>query len=364
MSSAIEPAKIRYLGPYKFRGQWRCQLINGERRTWMRPERTPERAQAVAERFIVELIAAQPLTILQGIERYGAYLKDHKGNKPASYEGTPLRLRCFFAKVLAMPLASLTPPRCAALYAELTAKPSTRTGKPLAVATHKAYLADARSFAKWAAEQKLIRMNPLNSVKPVGRANRRKLQLRHDEARQLSQLCLELAPNDDGALAVLVALLMGLRAGEVVTRTVRDLDDGGRILWIDDTGDWSPKTTAGRRRVEIPAVLQPLLLDRTRGKLPADLLFEGKRRARHDRGWVRKETARLCKLARLPIVCAHSLRGFHATAAIAAGASPHMVAAALGHESATITLTSYAAPGSAELASRRRAVASLLPIQH
>jgi len=346
MSDSADIPQIRYLGPYQFRGQWRCQLVNGDRRTWMSPEKSPERALAVAERFVLELTASQPLTIAEGIERYGAYLKQI-GNKPASYEGTPLRLRCFFAKVLGMPLSSLTPPRCAALYQDLTTKKSERTGKPLAVATHKAYLADARSFGTWAAEQKLIRSSPLANIKPIGRANTRKMQLRHNEARRLASICLELAPHDDGALAVLVALLMGLRAGEIVTRTVRDLDDNGRILWIDDIEEWSPKTAAARRPVEVPAPLLPLLMARTQDKRSGALVFQGKGGARHDRGWVRKETRRLCELAGVPVVCAHSLRGFHATAAVAAGASPHIVAAALGHESASITLTSYAAPGSA-----------------
>lgn len=352
--------KIRYLGPYQFRGQWRCQIVNGERRMWMTPEKTPERAILLAERFVAEVTASRPLTIEAAIQQYAEHLRQI-GNKPASYEGTPIRLRCFFGSVLHMSLGSLTAVRCASIYGGLRAQVSERTGRPLAVATHKAYLLDARSFATWAVEQRLLRLNPLANIKPVGRANSRKAQLRHNEARRLCEVCFRLAPTEDGPLAVLMALLMGLRAGEVVTRTVRDLDDDGRILWVDDVEGWSPKTAAARRRVEVPAPLLPLLLERTRDKLPAALLFIPKRGARHDRGWVRLETKRMCELAGVPVVCAHSLRGFHATTAVAAGASPHIVAAALGHESATITLNSYAAPGSAELASRRRAVAALLP---
>lgn len=158
----------------------------------------------------------------------------------------------------------------------------------------------------------LQRSNPLAEIEGIGRRNKRKLQLRYDETRRLVDLCFTLAPTDDGAVAV---------------------------------------------------ALQPLIMERTRDKLPTALLFQGKRGARHDRGWVRKEARRLCLLAGVPVVCAHLLRGFHATAAIAAGASPNLVAAALGHESASITLTNYAAPGSAELASRRRIVANLLPRQ-
>ena len=67
--------------------------------------------------------------------------------------------------------------------------------------------------------------------------------------------CLELAPRDDGAILALAYLLLGARAGEVVLRQVRDVDDGGRPLWIPDS-----KTEAGRRHLEVPDVLVPHLI--------------------------------------------------------------------------------------------------------
>ena len=182
-------------------------------------------------------------------------------------------------------------------------------------------------------------LNPLGQAQiPIGRANTRKAQLRHNEARRLCSVCYELAPTDDGALAVLVALLMGLRAGEVVTRTVRDLDDGGRILWVDDTEGWSPKTAAARRQVEVPAPLITLLMQRTRDKLPAALLFPAKRGARHDRGWVRLETKRLCKLAQVPSSALTRCADFTRRSPSLPGQARTSSPPALGHESATITL--------------------------
>lgn len=361
MSGFIETSPIRITGPYEHRtGEYRCRLIRDGRREWGPTADSPQRAKRLAQSLAQRYANHHPLTVCAAIERYRQYLID-KGNKPASYENTPLRLRRFFGPLLESPLFSLTERRCQALYDELRAQKNQRTDRPLAVDTHRAYLADGRSFGAWTVKVKLLRANPLASIEGVGRRSHGKPQLRHNEARNLTDLCFRLAPQDDGALAVLVAVLMGLRAGEIVSRTVRDLDKAGTILWVDDVGDWSTKTAASRRAVEIPVQLQPLLFARTQDKIAAALLFMGKRGARHDRGWVRKEARRLCLLAGVPVVCAHSLRGFHATAAVAAGASPHIVAAALGHESASITLTSYAAPGSAELASRRRAVATLLP---
>ena len=70
---------------------------------------------------------------------------------------------------------------------------------------------------------------------------------------------------DAGALGAMVTLLLGLRAGEVVSRIVRDLDNGGRLLWIP-----SSKTEAGRRTLEVPEVLQPHLQALAEG-LPKNL---------------------------------------------------------------------------------------------
>jgi integrase len=116
------------------------------------------------------------------------------------------------------------------------------------------------------------------------------------------------------------------------------------VLWIPDS-----KTEAGKRTVKVPAVLQPHLRALCRDKLPLALLF-----GEHDRDWPRHWVKRICRLAKLPEVCAHSMRGLHATLAIEAGASPDVVARSLGHESAAMTLSAYAAPGSAESATANR----------
>jgi integrase len=319
-----EQTPIRVLGPYAFRDQWRCAIRNGQRKTYLSPENTPARALAVAERFVSELTASQPVTISAAIDRYQQYLKD-KGNKPASYEITPLRLRRFFGSMLGAPLFSLTERRCQALYDGLRKQTSARTGKPLSVDTHRAYLADARSFGRWAVKGKP--------------------QLRHDEAHVWLNHGEALAQQGEtGAVAAMMTLLMGLRCSEVVGRVVRDLDLGGTVLWIPDS-----KTEAGKRKVKVPAMLQPHLRALCRDKLPLASLF-----GEHDRDWPRHWVKRICALAKVPEVCAHSMRGLHATLAIEAGASPDVVARSLGHESATMTLSAYAAPGSAESANADR----------
>lgn len=346
-------ADIKVFGPYRHHGGYRCQLIVNGQRSWTPGAPTADRAYQIAQRSIERIQAAFPLSVADAIDLYAAHLQQ-LGNKPASYVGTPLRLRCFFAKVLTQPLGTLSPPRCAALYRDLTTQKSEKTGRPLAVATHRAYLADARSLCRWAIKVGHLRRSPLDGIEGVGRRNRGKSQLRIDEARRWLATAHQLAAKGEvGAVAAMMTLLMGMRSGEVVSRVVRDLDDAGRLLWIPDA-----KTEAGKRTVKVPAELQGYLRTLTRDKLPLASLF-----GQHWRDWPRHWVAKICKQAGVPKVCAHSMRGLHATLAIQAGASPDIVAKSLGHESATMTLSAYAAPGSAEAANSDR-VQALLTSAH
>lgn len=158
-------------------------------------------------------------------------------------------------------------------------------------------------------------------------------------------MALELAAEDDGAVAAAMALLMGMRASEIVERTVRNLDDGGRLLWITDA-----KTQAGVRRLEVPPQLHHHLLRLARGRGPSDRLF-GPDATRH---WVLRSVHRICKAAGVPTVPAHGLRGTHASLAVDAGATSHLVAAALGHESFVTTARHYARTESIEGAQQER----------
>lgn len=343
-----DQSEIRVLGPYAFRDQWRCAIRNGPRKTYLSPEKTPMRAVAVAERFVAELTANQPLTVGQAMESYSEYKLAVKGNKAGSIETTGYRLRRFFTEP-GLSVQLLTPHRCASYYEKLTKKQS--------VDTHRATLSEARTFCRWLIKKNHLRTNPTDGIEPVGRRRKGKPQLRYDEARCWLRKADELAcEGQTGAVAAMVALLMGLRAGEIVARTVRDLDNGGRLLWIPDA-----KTEAGKRTVKVPKGLQPYLQRLALDKLPNAFLFPGKTGGQPDRAWPRKWVKRICRLARVPEVCAHSMRGLHATVAIEAGVSPDAVAHSLGHESSNMTLSNYAAPGSSESAAASR-VQDLLSI--
>jgi integrase len=63
---------------------------------------------------------------------------------------------------------------------------------------------------------------------------------------------------------------------------------------------------------------------------------------------------RVCKLAGIPRVTPHGLRGTHSSIAVEAGQTPVAVAAALGHTSPAITKAHYVRPESMSRAHIRR----------
>jgi integrase len=230
-------------------------------------------------------------------------------------------------------LEDLQPRTCEQLYRELV--------KTCAVDTHRNALAVAKAFAAWCVKQGWLATSPLAEVAGVGQRNRGKKQLRIDEARKLVDLCIRKAnEGDEAAVGVLTAFLLGLRASEVTDRVVRDLDDDGRLLWIE-----FGKTRRSRRTLEVPALLRPYLLALAKGRASDEQLISrtvsrrsGKKR---DRYWLGHHVERLCDEAGVPVVSTQSLRGLHASVATDAGATSHVVAAALGHTSPAVTHAHY-----------------------
>jgi integrase len=255
-------------------------------------------------------------------------------------------------------LASITPTRAAALYDAETSRTLDGKGKTVAVDSHRTVLGQCKRFFAWAVEQGYASQNPFAAVKPVGKPKVGKAQLRIDEARCFVALAVEKAQaGDRAATCALMALMLGMRASEVLCRTVRDLDDGGRVLWIT-----KGKTDNARRRLHVPDVLRPLLHRLAEGKAPDDLLF-GHSPLHPGQpltdAWLWSRIQKLCKEAGVPRVSTHSLRGLHSTLALEAGATSSAVAAALGHGSFQITAKHYAAPGTVDRM-RSRAVEQTL----
>ena len=84
--------------------------------------------------------------------------------------------------------------------------------------------------------------------------------------------------------------------------------------------------------------------------------------ATHKRTWNAYYNVRvraLCRLAGVPEVVPHSLRGLHATLALEGGATADAVAKALGHSSFAMTEQHYASPSSVSNARSSRVAQTL-----
>ncbi len=312
---------------------------------------TEERAKQYRD-ILEEQIGKTAATITEALDAYQRYLTVDKGNKPKSYTETIRRLKKFFP-ILKLELDLLTAKTCQGYYDVLSAE--------LAADSHRNMLAEARTFLRWCVGKRWMARNPLDGVVGVGKRRSGKPQLRIDEARKWIARALELADaGEDGAVAALMALLLGMRCSEIVNRQVRDVDDAGRLLWIPDS-----KTDAGKRTVEVPAALIPRLVALTTGRTGEALLFPGRtgkgrgRGPRRDRKWPTTWVSEIAEQVGVPHVSAHGMRGLHATLAAERGVTGQLVATALGHETYETTARSYATRGSVDGARRRRALTAL-----
>lgn len=335
---------------YSPRGkQWRVVVVGrgGERDSRFYP--SEEKARQVIRAVRREFARNGDKTVQEGLDAYERYLLDDRGNKPGLVEDTLYRLGAFFpdGEVL---LRDLNAKTCSEYYDALRTR-KTRRGRPFSVDSHRNMLAEAKSFLGWCTvKKKWIAHNPIEGVERGGKRRHGKLQLRVDEARKWLVQAVALADvGEAGAVAALLSLVMGMRANEIVSRVVRDLDDDGKLLWIPDS-----KTEAGRRTLQVPELLRPMLKALAEGKSPEAKLFE-----QHWRDWVRKWVKRICEAAGVPKVTAHGMRGLHSTLAVEHGVSAHVVAASLGHESSTTTIQSYVKPEVVAGAQQRRVMTVL-----
>ena len=258
-----EPPRV--MGPYEERDKWRIVVVeNGKRKSvFLDIEAEALRTKSELERKVLRPVSKKLCDVInlweQEMLRSGitkAFSVNHKVRWA----------RTFMKSMLNEEITSLTPRRAAAMYEETLSRKSKVTGKPLAAATQRFALWSARNFFTWASAVGCVGSNPFKDVKPVGKVNAGKSQLRVEEARRFTRAALDLFDKTEHPLAIgaLVALMMGLRTQEVLLREVRDLDDGGRFLWID-----AGKTANAKRHLEVPELLRPYLLRLAAGQSPS-----------------------------------------------------------------------------------------------
>ena len=340
----------RVLGPYPIGRQWRVVVVGagGERDSRFYP--TEEDAKKVIRAVRKEFAKASTKTMQEALDAYELYLRYDKQNKPGSVDDTIYRLGVFFPD-RDLRLCDLSARTCEGYYEALRTR-ATRNRKPFSVDSHRTMLAAAKTFLRWCAARPRcwLAKSPAEEVQGVGKRRHGKPQLRIDEARRWTAKAIVLAnAGEPEAVAALVALLMGMRASEIVSRVVRDLDDEGRLLWIPDS-----KTEAGKANAAGTGDVAAAPAGVRRGE------EAGGARVRAALARLDPEVGRrVCVAAGVPSVTAHAMRGLHSTLALEHGASAHVVAVSLGHASISTTLQSYAKPEAVEGAKQRRVLTVL-----
>jgi integrase len=218
---------------------------------------TEQEALTVRENLLSSLKVRQARTIGQVAEEYLAF-KREMGLRHNTIRACSDRLLCFLP--LDENIGSLTVERAESLYREHT--------KSFAVATHHKTLRESRAFFYYAQKKRYVDVNPFVEVRPIGRANAGKPQLRKDEARKLSVYLVEQAQQGDWkALALLVQVLLGVRSAELLGLKVRDFDEGATVVWVD-----GKKNRNAKRRVELHSATVIDLVKRRCATLPASAL--------------------------------------------------------------------------------------------
>ena len=334
MARRRKKGKWRVLGPYReVRGRntrWKLFICSPDGAREVTYAETEAEAEEVKEALEQALLGKH--TVEETLVEYKACMKQD-GKEASTVSNAEDRVGRWLPEDRS--ISSFTPREMQRLYDK-------RCGE-VAVDSHRNELGEIKRFFRWCVERRWLTDSPVEGVKPTGKRNpggKGRSPLRMDEARQWMDKAVELAQGGDvGAVAALVCFLCSLRSSEVVSLQVRDVDDGGRLLWPSRS-----KTDAGSRPREIAPVLQPFLLRLTEDKGPRDLLF-GKK---HWRDWPLHQVQRICRLAGVPKVSAHSMKGLHATLATRAGATGSLVAEQLGHTDHRITRESYINPGVVE----------------
>ena len=301
--------------------------------------RTLDEAEAVKADLLRRHGGSVRRTIGEVVSEWLAWCVEVRGVKPITIENySKMTVRLPQGVVF----GQVTESDARTIYQRQIEQVSAHTKRPVSVATQHLFLWIAKRLWAFGVSQGYSRTNPWAKIQPVGRQATGKTQLRIDEARRFEAVALSRAQAGDvPALGALLMMYLGLRQGEVAARVARDIDDGGRVLWVP-----SGKTKNARRRLKIPEHLRPLVLAVAKDKRPDEPIFYPTHHQQHHRGFYVGQVKRLCRMASVPEVVPHSLRGLHATLALEGGATADAVAKALGHSSFAMTAQHYASPSS------------------
>jgi integrase len=220
--------KIVYIyGPYppaEGRTKWRVVIYDpstGRRKSVC--EETRGAADLLAEQLRRETETKPVLTVYEALTQWIDEKRSAWRNPDRVARGVENRIKVWIPDV---PVDEIDAARASALY--LAATKSEGKFGPLKAATHHGYLKVVKEFWRWLLDRELVEKDAFAKVKPIGKANAGKQQLGPLEAKTLERLLFERArQGEEGALAILVQLYLGLRPSEVLGLTVGAVD--GRV---------------------------------------------------------------------------------------------------------------------------------------
>jgi integrase len=197
-----------------------------------------------------------------------------------------------------------------------------------------------RAICRRAMSRGDIQVNPTTAIEiPAVRGRRTRFATPY-EAHQL----IEAAPADDRVLWA-TAFYAGLRRGELQALRWTDVDLAGGVIkversWDIKTGIIDPKSTAGRRKVPVAAILRDYLVDH-RLDARRGLVFGRNDSIPFATSTLSRRATKAWRSAELKPITLHECRHTFASLMIAAGVNPKALQTFMGHSSITVTLDRY-----------------------
>lgn len=338
----------RAYGPYKHGDKWRVHFVSGsgaDRTTSYETFDTWEAADRCKSGATDE---AQGISVTDAVKAFLDVTRA-RGRADETISAYDARLRVLFAAFMRRPVRSVAS-RGAEIYAAVLPGNSADY--------HQNLLRAGKLWGKFCVKQRWLKTNPFADVEPIGQrvhgADKERLTV--DESRHLEAWCISHSA-DQGAVLTLGYLYLGARNTELTKRSIRDLDDDGRVLWIGKT-----KSPAGRRKLAIPPALSAALQALCNGRHGDAPIFEGYRGKPIRRETARRHVRRICAAAGVPELPPQGMRRTATSLADAAGETSLAIAAFLGHTTGSapkVTEQSYRARGAEAQARAARTARAL-----